>query len=496
MQVSTRAALGTMALAFLLGGAGGLVALWAGVGRSEGPAVVRARAAKAEATTESKHLLSLVEGAPLERPSPPADAPNVVLIIGCTFRRDQTTVYSPELPTTPFLASRAAQGAVLDDLVNAAPWTKAASTAIVTGHHAVSLGMTETSQHRNQKVLPKEVVTIADAFQGAGWATYGLTTNPNVHSRMGFAQGFDWYGEPAKLWREKMAKTPGSRAVDQALRWTADEDQPFYLQVLLVDAHAPFPKEVLPGSEGLPERVGRYRSGLTRLDEQIQRLVEGLEAQGHTDTVFMVVNDHGEGLEWPDHHGKGHGRYLSPSAVGGIGVAWGQGIPAGRRVPGIASQIDLAPTLLGLAGVEGWEGPGVDLTDAITGRSAATPRSRAFTDTWFLKSSRAAVYTEDRMCQLNFRVGDETDRNGHRWDDGCFDRRTDPTHASAERDASGEREIRVWRTEQMAAGAARGRVEAIELDDDLDEQLRLLGYVEEDDGSDGAPDGVDEAAHP
>ena len=463
------------------------LALTLGPGSSSGTALSPSPTDEEESKGQR---LSIVEGPEVERPAPPAGAPNVVLVIGCTFRRDQTTVYDPSLPTTPFLAARAADGVVFDDLVNAAPWTKAASTAIITGHHAVSLGMTETSSRRNQKVLPSDVVTVAEAFRDAGWRTFGLTTNPNVHSRMGFAQGFDRYGEPAKLWREKMAKTPGRLAVAAALEWTAELDDPFFLQVLLVDAHAPFPKEPLSDSDGVPETVARYRAGLVGLDQQIRNLAEGLAAAGHDDTIFLVVNDHGEGLEFPAHHGKGHGRYLSSSAVGGIGVAWGPGVKQGGHVRGLSSQIDLAPTLLGLAGIDGWEGPGYDLSPVIAGTRERTPRARAYADTWFLKSSRAAMYSEDQMCQLNFRGDDHTDRHGHTFVDGCFDRAGDPASLRPLRDADAERELRLWRTEQMRIGASRGRVEAIELDDDLDEQLELLGYVEDDEGegTDGAPD--------
>lgn len=429
---------------------------------------------------EGRRLLSVVEG-PTERPAAREGAPNVVLVIGCTFRKDQTSVYNPDLPqTTPFLASLAADGVVLDDLVNAAPWTKAASTAIVTGHHAVGIGMVEPRSTRNAKVLPDEVETVAEAFHAAGYRTYGLTTNPNVHSRMGFAQGFERYAEPAELWRENMAKAPGRAAVRQALDWVDDLDDgaPFYLQVLLVDAHAPFPRDTVEAEDGAPALVGHYRAGLQRLDAEIERLVDGLRAAGHgEDTYVVVVNDHGEGLEWPKHHGKGHGRYLAPSAVGGIGVFHGPGLPAGHRVEGLASQIDLAPTLLGLAGVEGWGGPGFDLAPVVRGRSES-PRTEAFTDTWFRKSQRAARYTGGRMCQINLNKADVVDRHGHRYAEGCFDRVADPTFAAeALRDPEGEAAVLRWRVEQQAEARQRAAAVDLELDDDLSQQLEALGYT-------------------
>ena len=48
-----------------------------------------------------------------------------------------------------------------------------------------------------------------------------------------------------------------------------------------------------------------------------QSLDEALVARGLTEenTVFIVVGDHGEGLSYPKHHGKGHGNYLYPSTT-------------------------------------------------------------------------------------------------------------------------------------------------------------------------------------
>ena len=53
-------------------------------------------------------------------------APNLVLVIGCTVRRDQTSVHGGTA-ATPFLQQLASEGGRFEDLVTAAPWTRAAS---------------------------------------------------------------------------------------------------------------------------------------------------------------------------------------------------------------------------------------------------------------------------------------------------------------------------------------------------------------------------------
>ncbi|MBW2256835.1 MAG: hypothetical protein JRI25_19885, partial [Deltaproteobacteria bacterium] len=47
------------------------------------------------------------------------DRPHVVLVIGCTIRADQTTLHTPGLDTTPFLAELASRGARFTDVIAA-----------------------------------------------------------------------------------------------------------------------------------------------------------------------------------------------------------------------------------------------------------------------------------------------------------------------------------------------------------------------------------------
>jgi arylsulfatase A-like enzyme len=258
---------------------------------------------------------------------------------------------------------------------------------------------------------------------------------------------------------------------------TAD-DRPFYAQLMLVDAHSPFPKAA--PIAGVPQNVADYRAALGRLDTAIQRLVEGLAAHGlDDDTLIVVLNDHGEGLRYPEHHGKSHGRYLFPSTVGGVGVWVGPGIPAGHTVTGIASQVDVAPTLWSLAGLPprtDWGG--VDLSAAVLGTTGRTARTRAYTDTWFRRTSRAAFYETDRMCQLAGRDLELTDVNGITFHPGCFDRAADPQYARPMVDAGALRALNDWRLDAFTRGQALA-LERSEASEGLGRQLEALGYVDE-----------------
>ncbi|MEZ4236168.1 MAG: sulfatase-like hydrolase/transferase [Myxococcota bacterium] len=451
----------------------------------------RAHAPTGAASVPEAPMVTL-QGPPTERPAAPAGAPNVVLVMGCTVRRDQTSLFGAPPEVTPFLSSVAAAGARLDDLVTAAPWTRAASTAVLTGHHPVAIGMAEPGRGRDERVLPDRVVTLAEHLRDHGWRTLGLTTNPNLNAVYGFDQGFDVYRQPALLWRDSNRRIDGVPAVDDALALLdalpGDPGAPFYLQIMLIDAHAPFTanarEQALFSAPGLPDQVVRYRASLRRLDDAVAYLARGLAARGHpvatgeapaaTDTVFAFVNDHGDGLGWPDHHGASHGRYLAPSAVGGVFVASGPGIAPATHLSGLSSQVDLAPTLAGLVGAAPFPSPGLDLSPGLRGGDAPQ-RDRAFTDTWFKDVDRAAVYTPGEACQLDLAPHPRADP---RWADGCFERLADPLHEHAYRDEPLEEDLRAWRRERLAEAEAFGPVERAEPDAATRSQLEALGYSE------------------
>jgi arylsulfatase A-like enzyme len=402
--------------------------------------------------------------------------PNVVLVIGCTVRPDQTSLVRGDLQTTPFLAQWAQTGTRFTDPITAAPWTRAAAVALLTGHHAVSVGMTEPDSGRNRQALSTEIPTLASLFSQAGWRTLGATGNPNLNSQFGMNQGFEAYLQPRMLWSEAGGiKVPGAELVDGLMaRLDAGADgRPVFVQVAFVDAHAPHPDAGLmqPGDvPQLPEEVLRYRVSLRQFDDSLSRLVSALKTRGLTpdNTLFAVVNDHGEGLSFPPEHGPGHGRLLAPTTVGGLWVLVGRGVPADQRIGGLASQVDVAPTLLALAGIPGPAVPGHDLSDSVRS-GVPTGRSRAWSDTWFLSADRAAVYTEGWACTQSFADDEEGD---------CFHRGLDPMHLRPSTDDALLEALGTWRKDREAERDQYQGAVTIEVSEEMNQQLEALGYLD------------------
>jgi arylsulfatase A-like enzyme len=226
-----------------------------------------------------------------------------------------------------------------------------------------------------------------------------------------------------------------------AARTDGEADRPLYLQVAFVDSHKPFkvpPAEFQP-FESPDHAIAPYRATVRRVDTAVERLVEGLAARGITNdnTLFVVLADHGEGLEMPPHHRRQHGFVLYESVVRIPWIWWGKGVPRGRATSALASQVDLVPTVLALAGlpVPAAGIDGMDLSGAVRGTGSGSPRRQAYADTLFEGAHRASLWTSEVQCQKDFGSTLPAEE-GEDFEDTCFDRQSDPdfTHPVAEKE--------------------------------------------------------------
>jgi hypothetical protein len=417
----------------------------------------------------------------------PATPPNVVLVLGCTVRKDQVSPYGAPDDVTPFLGSLARDGVVFDDVIAAAPWTRAASTSILTGFYAVSIGMVDPSQKRDQQVLADSTVTLAEHLQARGYFTLGGSANPNLSADFGFHQGYEVYTADASgAWGHQ----GGEPVVDDLLsRLRANrqggDTRPVYLRVMLIDAHSPRDAKAEAFApfvdDGLPERVAQYRYHLHQLDAVVAHLAEGLEEQGlnSSNTIFVFASDHGEGMNYPRHHGYSHGQYLTPSTNHAVWILRGPGVAAGHRVLGLASQIDIVPTLLGAVGrplADAGSVEGRDWSALVRGEGDRTAWQRVWTDTWFQESSRAGVYTPTRQCQADFGSSARQNAKGL-FVPGCYNRIADPLLTTPIEELALMNDLRAWRAERTAH-LASVQTRRAEISEELSRELEVLGYRE------------------
>lgn len=453
----------------------------------------RTRLSNDPADPPDRYVKTLIP-APLDNPKAaahpgtlPSAPPNVVLVLGCTVRKDQVSVYGAPENVTPFLSELASQGVAFDDTIAAAPWTRAASTSILTGFYAVSIGMVEPGDGRDDNKLPATVTTLAEHLQQRGYYTLGATANPNLSPAFGFDQGFDAYQRGLK---DGWSGLDGATIVETLLETLKNgEDarggRPFYLRVMLIDAHSPRDanaQRMAPYMEpDVPERVAQYRYHLHEVDEALATLEQGLRTMGfdETNTLFMFIADHGEGMNYPRHHGFSHGQYLTPSTNHIAWVMRGPGVAQNHRVRGLSSQTDVVPTVLGLIGkplADPASVEGRDWSRLVRGEGDVTDYAQVWSDTWFREASRAAIFTHDRQCQADFGSARRQVGKGL-FVPGCYDRAADPLYRSVLQDEALTGRLTAWRTER-AAHLATVPTERAEVDERLSKELEVLGYRE------------------
>jgi arylsulfatase A-like enzyme len=423
------------------------------------------------------------------RPKPPEGAPNVVVVITCTMRRDQLTPYGGPPNTSPYLARLASEGARFDDLIAGSAWTKESSTAILTGHMAIDVGMTDPGDALGRRRLSTQVTTLAERLVAAGWWAAGVTANPHVDAEFGFAQGMDRYQGTVEAGFAKTNKRSADDVVKSALSFLRDRrpderDRPFYLQLVVIDPH--YPRDPLPGeidsflADDVPVRLAAYRAMVRRVDDALSELDQGLSDLGYDadNTVLAVLADHGEGLDMPPHHRSQHGRVLYRSLTQVGWIVRGPGIPANELVSGLASHLDVVPTLLGLSGLP--TNPPSDELQAgydwsgILREGGRTIRHRAVSDTWYEGANRAAIWTSERECQRDW--GSKV--NNDSFQSTCFDRVADPDFTVPLDDDALMRELVAWRTgaqERYRAFPDTGDAPTLS---SIDDQLQALGYAQ------------------
>jgi arylsulfatase A-like enzyme len=101
-------------------------------------------------------------------------------------------------------------------------------------------------------------------------------------------------------------------------------------------------------------REGRayYYSLVQLIDREAGRVLDALEKAGIADnTLVIFTSDHGELLG--DHGLWMKGPYHYESLINiPLLLRWPAGLPAGRRVPAVVSQLDLVPTILAAVGAD------------------------------------------------------------------------------------------------------------------------------------------------
>jgi arylsulfatase A-like enzyme len=320
-------------------------------------------------------ILCLVAGCTRSQP------PNIVLVVVDTLRADRIGATGNPRGITPFIDSLAARGYVFHNAYAPSSWTNPSVASILTSRYQSQHGIVTF-----ESVLADSEVTLPEVLKTRGYATGFFSANGLIARRMGFSQGYDLYRsimargkiEPRYLWIPERS----DRINGDALGWVdglakTAPTTPIFLHMHYMEPHNPY----APRAEALdtiadgherpdvqkangsaffghtitltPEMLTNlrdvYDAEVLSLDIGLRSLFAELGQRHLLDNAVVVITaDHGE--EFKEHGLIGHDKSLYEEVVRVPLIMLVPGHTERTDIEQVVSLVDIAPTLVDLAG--------------------------------------------------------------------------------------------------------------------------------------------------
>ncbi len=396
---------------------------------------------------------------------------NVILITIDTLRADKLALYGGRKLHTPAIDRLAADGVLFERAYSAVPLTAPAHASMMTGRYPATHGV----KLNGSSILPDADRTLAEIPGEQGMRTGAVVSCLVLSSRFGINQGFNLYyeegisGEEGRrgLWFDERK---AADSIERALRWVRSEpDRPFFLWLHLFDPHHPY-EPPPPFKKTYEDRP--YDGEIVYTDRALGGFIRQIEQMGlYDDSLIFLSGDHGESLG--DHLESFHGTFLYDVTMRVPMIIKAPGGRRGARESGIASIIDVMPTIVDALGLPVPEGTqGISLMPAVTGRGSL-PDQPLYMETIYPRSNFG--WADVRAVRTgNYKLIDLT--APELYDLASDGDELDNIHGQAPLQA---REARGTYEEMKASleASVRGKADAAELDEAFRDRLLSLGYI-------------------
>ncbi len=295
----------------------------------------------------------------------------IILISLDSLRRDFVGVYSKNKAITPEMDKLAENSVIFENAYAQSSWTLPSHVSILSGLFPVEHG-TNTLQNK----IPDSVKTLPQILKKQGFIAYAYTGGGLVSSQFGFSKGFDHYKEWDGMMLPDSSKPIFERARDFLSR---HKGKNFFLFLHTMQFHDPLESpeevrnEVLKGNliwnaislseelKGRDKLLSKeelenikllYKAEARTIDKHlIGPLIHKLKEDGFYDqTMIIITSDHGE--EIMEHGGLQHGHSLYNEQIRvPLLIKFPYSEFKGKRVYKNVRHVDLAPTILEVAGI-------------------------------------------------------------------------------------------------------------------------------------------------
>lgn len=337
-------------------------------------------------------VLACLSATACERQRPITDRPNLILVIGDDHGFPYFGFMGDEIVRTPELDRLADGGVVFTNVHSTASSCRPALNTLLTGLHPLQWSAElESLRRAGHEFEPNRAIehvdTLPKMLGRAGYVSFQAGKYWEGPYRLaGFTDGMADEVLPDKVPSPSVARL--GRETLQPVYDFIDEnvDRPFFLWFAPMLPHLPLdpPAEHRAPYEGkgLSDEAVRYFGNCTWFDAVTRDLLAYVAEKGIRErTLVLYVSDNG----WEQPRAVGSG-----SPIGGprgklsmfeLGfrtpmiVSWPRQVPAGERISGRASLLDVVPTLADYAGVPPPDRlPGRSLRPVIEGGAWTPPR--------------------------------------------------------------------------------------------------------------------------
>ena len=433
----------------------------------------------------------------MDLPHPPPDELNVVFLVIDAAAARYLGCHGNDLNTSPNIDALAAEATVFGRAYSQAAWTLPSVASFFVSRYP-------PPRTKIGKAFLKR--PIAALLHDAGLYTMAFSESPLVVTDFGMDTGFDEFIErfPREVFlrdRTRFGRIESDTTVEMVVeRLNSHQQERFFLYVHLLPPHAPYAApspfggrfdqdyrgiiedttcatlksidrgplrdKVTPGD--IEYLRNKYQENLAYADHQVGRILQELRARKLMDeTLLVVTSDHGEAFM---EHGRmmhNHTVYEEmihvplivrfPPCLGEMPAHW----------DGVVELVDLLPTICHALEVP------IDVE--VQGRSLlpvlrAGRRSEGLARSWTIMPHRIGTAIQQRYKLIKDSSLDRVE---------LYDRQVDPDEKNDIAQAHPEL-VKLLLELLESKDIHRFRMEDVELDQDLLEKLKMLGYADDD----------------